>query len=62
NPKYTFDTFVVGKSNNFAHAAARAVADAPGNAYTPLFSYGGGGRGHRGRHRRKYWPAGPVPA
>ena len=37
NPKYTFDTFVVGGNNNFAHAASLAVAESPGEVYTPLF-------------------------
>jgi len=45
NPKYTFDTFVVGKSNEFAHAAARAVAVSPSKSYNPLFLYGGVGLG-----------------
>ena len=45
NPKFTFDTFVVGASNQFAHAASRAIADAPGKAYNPLFIFGGVGLG-----------------
>jgi chromosomal replication initiator protein len=45
NLRYTFDTFVVGKSNEFAHAASRAVAEQPSKAYNPLFLYGGVGMG-----------------
>lgn len=45
NPKYTFDTFVIGSSNRFAHGAATAVSEAPAKAYNPLFIWGGSGLG-----------------
>ena len=55
NPKYTFDNFVIGQSNRFAHAAAVAVAEAPAKAYNPLFIYGDSGPRQDpppARHRR----------
>jgi len=45
NPKYSFDNFVIGNSNRFAHAASLAVADSPAKSYNPLFLYGGSGLG-----------------
>ena len=45
NPKYTFDTFIIGKNNELAHAASQAVAKSPGSQYNPLFIYGGVGLG-----------------
>ena len=62
NPAYTFGTFVIGLGNRFAHAAAVAVAEAPGKAYNPLFIYGRSGLGQRhllhaiGHYARALYP------
>ncbi len=66
NPKYTFDTFVIGDSNRFAHAAAVAVSEAPGKSYNPLLIYGHSGLGKThllhavGHYVRSYYPTARV--
>jgi chromosomal replication initiator protein len=57
NPKYTFENFVCGASNQFAHAAAQSVANNPATSYNPLFIYGGVGLGKTvDRHRQSHHP------
>jgi chromosomal replication initiator protein len=62
NPRYSFDDFVIGASNRFAHAAANAVAETPAKSYNPLFVYGGAGLGKThllhaiGHYVRKLYP------